>query len=139
MSSETSSAAPSDKSAIEEALPAESETSQTQEAYPESESESVTAEGEEYEIVAVLPKVSVDVSGMYDFADVVLDENAEIGAVLVWLANSGEPTSDDNIAEFSDEDGLEIDSVPENRKVNVSVWLNVGRIYKPAIAAQPIH
>ncbi len=136
ISSETSSAAPSDKSALKEGLPAENETSQTQEAYPESESESVTAEGEGCDIVAVLPEVSVDVSGMYDFADVVLDDKAEIGAVLVWLANSGEPTSDDNIAEFSDEDGREIECVPENRKVNVSAWLNAGKTYKPAVAVR---
>ena len=93
------------------------------------------AVGREYIIVAELPEVSVDVAGMYDFS-VELDENAQTGAGLMWLAQSEEPSGDDDIAEFSDEDGHEIDSVPENRKVNVSVWLNAGKVYKPVIAVR---
>ena len=70
---------------------------------------------------------------MYDFADVVLDERARVGEKLLWLANSSEPSDDDNIAEFFDDNGQEIDVVPENRKINISVWLNAERIYKPAV------
>ena len=88
-----------------------------------------------YIIVAELPAVSVNVSGMYDFS-IELGENAQAGEKLVWLANSSEPSEDDKIAEFFDESGHEIDSVPENRKVNVSVWLNAGKVYKPAIAVR---
>ena len=89
--------------------------------------------GEEYVVVAELPEVSVDVAGMYDFS-VTLDEKAQAGEKLFWLANSSEPSQDDDIAEFFDEDGKEIKAVPENRKVNISAWLNAGKIYRPAIA-----
>ncbi|MBR0034508.1 MAG: putative Ig domain-containing protein, partial [Synergistaceae bacterium] len=91
--------------------------------------------GEKYIVVAELPEVSADISGMYDFS-VELDENAQAGEKLYWLANSEAPSADDDIAEFFDEDGLEIDSVPENRKVNISVWLNAGTTYKPVIAVK---
>ena len=89
----------------------------------------------EYTIVAELPEVSVDVAGMYDFS-VELGENAQAGDSLVWLANSEEPSADDGIAEFFTEDGQEIDSVPESKKVNVSAWLNEGVIYRPVIAVK---
>ena len=92
-------------------------------------------EGAEYVVVAELPEVSADVSGMYDFS-VTLSDDAKAGEKLIWLANSSEPGEDDNIAEFSDEDGAEIDAVPENRKVNVSAWLRQGVIYHPAIAVK---
>ena len=72
---------------------------------------------------------------MYDFS-IDLDENVQAGKKLLWMANSDAPSRDDYIAEFSDEDGHEIDSVPENRKVNVSVWLNAGKTYKPAVAVR---
>ncbi len=89
----------------------------------------------EYIVVAELPEVSADVSGMYDFS-VELGENAQAGQKLVWLANSDEHSDDDNIAEFFDESGQEIDCVPENRKVNVSARLNAGKTYTPAVAVR---
>ena len=90
---------------------------------------------EEYIIVAVLPEVSVDVSGMYDFS-ITLSPDAEAGSELVWLAGSSEPSEDDSIAEFFDEYGEEIASVPEDRTITVSAWLNTGRVYKPAVAVR---
>lgn len=90
---------------------------------------------EQYIVVAELQEISVDVSGMYDFS-ATLSSDAEAGAKLLWLANSSEPSDDDDIAEFYDTDGEEIDSVPEDRKISVSVWLNEGVTYKPAIAAE---
>ena len=90
---------------------------------------------EGYIVVAVLPEVSADVSGMYDFA-VTLSDDAGAGEELVYLAGSSEPSDDDNIAEFYDEDGAETSTVPENRKVTVSVWLKQGVTYKPAIAVK---
>ncbi|MBQ7543635.1 MAG: putative Ig domain-containing protein [Synergistaceae bacterium] len=86
-------------------------------------------------VVAVLPEVSADVPGMYDFA-VTLSDDAQPGEELVYLAGSSEPSEDDTIAEFADEDGEEIAAVPENRKVTVSVWLRKGVTYKPAIAVK---
>ena len=104
-------------------------------ALTQSEREQLEREG--YIIAAVLPEVSVDASGMYDlYAE--LDEGAETGKVLVWLAftRNAEGSEDDEIAEFFDEDGREITSVPESHAVNVSVWLNEGVIYAPVIAVK---
>ena len=84
-------------------------------------------------VVAQLEPVSVDVSGLYDFT-VKLSDDVEQGAMLVWLANSSEPSDDDAIAEFSDASGREIDAVPDDRIISVSVWLNPDRVYHPAIA-----
>ena len=87
----------------------------------------------DYVVVSELDEVSVDVSGMYDF-DVVLDEAVETGAKLIWLADSETPSEDDGIAEFYDEDGEEIDSVPESHNITVSAWLNEKTNYSPKIA-----
>ena len=89
----------------------------------------------EYIVMAEIPEISVDVSGMYDFS-LVLDGNANAGEKMVWLANCEDPSEDDRIAEFFDETGQEIECVPENRRVNVSVWLNAGRVYRPAVAVR---
>ncbi|MBQ7544552.1 MAG: putative Ig domain-containing protein [Synergistaceae bacterium] len=86
-----------------------------------------------YVVVAELGTVSVDVSGMYDFS---AELSADVEGELLWLARSSEPSEDDNIAEFFDEDGRDTDIVPESRKVNVSVWLRGGVTYKPAIAVK---
>ena len=90
-----------------------------------------------YDIVAVLPEIKASVSGMYDL-DVELDEDAETGAELIWLAfpKDYETTSDDEISEFYDESGEEITSVPESRKITVSAWLTEGITYEPVIAVK---
>ena len=93
-------------------------------------------EREEYIVVAELGAVSADKAGMYDFT-VTLSEDVPVGAELVYLAGSSEPSEDDDIAEFSDSDGQEIYSVPDDRKVGLSVWLNEGVTYRPAIAVRP--
>ncbi|MBQ7221748.1 MAG: putative Ig domain-containing protein [Synergistaceae bacterium] len=93
------------------------------------------SENYEYVIVAVLPEVSADVPSMYDFT-VKLSDDAEVGEELVYLAESSVPSDDDVIAEFSDESGEETGSVPESRTINLSVWLNPDRIYKPSIAVK---
>ena len=90
---------------------------------------------DEYTIAAVLPVVSVDESGMHDF-EVALSGDVEPGMKLYWLANSSEPSDDDEIAEFCDSEGAEIDAVPEDRRVNVSAWLNRGVKYAPVIAVK---
>ena len=90
-----------------------------------------------YEIAAVLPVMSVDESGMYDL-EAELDEDVETGRELVWLAfpRGEDESEDDEIAEFYDEDGLEIIGVPESHVVKLSVWLNEGVIYTPVIAVK---
>ncbi|MBQ3654489.1 MAG: putative Ig domain-containing protein, partial [Synergistaceae bacterium] len=86
-------------------------------------------------IVAVLPEISADVSGIYDFGITVSDDVPE-DSELIYLANSDQPSSDDEIAEFFDETGGEISLVPKSRKFTVSVWLNKGVIYSPRIAVR---
>ena len=93
--------------------------------------------GNGYIIAAVLPELSVNVSGMYDI-ETVLSENAPEGAKLYWLAYSDEAgkSEDDKIAEFYDDTGAEILTVPSSRKITVSVWLNQGVKYNPVIAVK---
>ena len=88
-------------------------------------------------IAAVLPEISADVSGMYDFS-VTLSDDAETGAVLGWFAfpQDSEGSDDDAIAEFYSMDGTETDRVPEDRRITVSVWLNEGITYAPVIAVK---
>ena len=89
----------------------------------------------DYVVVSELGTVSVDKAGMYDF-DVVLSEDVEAGAELVYLAGSSAPSGDDEIAEFSDSEGEETEVVPDDRRLTLSVWLNPNRTYKPSIAVK---
>ena len=92
---------------------------------------------EDFIKVAELGIISADEDGLYDF-EVVLSEDAEIDSELLWLAfpQDVEDSEDDEICEFYDVEGEEIDSVPEDRIIKISVWLEEGIIYKPVIAAK---
>ena len=96
-------------------------------------SSGVSYNGDDYAVVCELSPISVDVSGMYDFS-VVLSNDVRESAKLVWLAGSDNPSDDDGIAEFYDDEGAEIETVPESRNITVSAWLNEGRKYQPKIA-----
>ena len=87
---------------------------------------------EGYIIAAEIGEVSCDVPGMYDF-EVVLGDEIHEGAELAYSANSESPSDDDSIAEFYDESGNEISAVPENRRIILSIWLNEGVRYSPAV------
>ena len=89
----------------------------------------------EYSIVADLGTVSVDEAGMYDFT-VTLSDDTHAGKELLYLAGSNEPSNDDAIAEFYDDTGEDISTVPENRTITVSVWLKKGITYTPSIAVK---
>ena len=89
----------------------------------------------EYRIVADLGTISVDEAGMYDFT-VTLSDDAPAGKELLYLAGSNEPSEDDTIAEFFDETGEEVSTVPESRNVTVSVWLKKDVIYTPSLAVR---
>ena len=91
------------------------------------------ANSDGYIIVAVLPEISVDVSGMYEF-DVALSDDVPEGAELVYLANSDSPSDDDEISEFFDAEGEPITTVPEDRRITLSIWLNPHTVCNPAIA-----
>ena len=101
------------------------------------EEERSLLESEGYTIVAVLPEVEAEESDLYDF-DVTLDDEAETGAKLYWFAfpQNAESSEDDEIAEFYDIDGAEIECVPEERDISISVWLNEGVKYAPVIAVK---
>ncbi|MBQ3450610.1 MAG: putative Ig domain-containing protein [Synergistaceae bacterium] len=90
-----------------------------------------------YTIVKVLPEMKVSESAMYDI-EVELDESIETGAKLIWFAfpKDYESSDDDEIAEFYDESGAEIDCVPESHKFTVGAWLNEGVTYEPVIAVK---
>ena len=90
---------------------------------------------EDYFVIAELDEISVDVSGMYDFV-VNLSDDVDYDGKLIWIAGSDKYFDDDLIAEFSDSEGKEINSIPENKIINISVWLNEGRIYNPKIAVK---
>ena len=90
---------------------------------------------EGYVIVAELGTISADEAGMYEFGFVIGDDVPE-GLELLYIANSDNPSEDDEIAEFYDDTGTEISVVPESRNITVSVWLNEGVTYSPEIAVK---
>ncbi|MBQ3458642.1 MAG: putative Ig domain-containing protein, partial [Synergistaceae bacterium] len=93
---------------------------------------------EGYVIAPVFDEViSVDKAGLYDF-DVEFDKDTPEGWTLVWLANSSEPSDDDEIADFFNSEGTPIEVVPGDKKITVSVWLNPNRKYEPAIAVKKV-
>ena len=79
------------------------------------QSELDVLEREGYIVAAVLPEMSADVSGIYDI-DAEISVEIPAGAEMIWLAFpvDSEWSSDDEIAEFFDEDGQEITGVPES-------------------------
>ena len=79
--------------------------------------------------------ISVDESGQYDF-DIILSDDIPAKSKLIWRANSSNPSSDDEIAEFYDEDGAPINEVPDNKLITVSSWLNKNVIYRPVILVE---
>ncbi|MBQ7561979.1 MAG: putative Ig domain-containing protein [Synergistaceae bacterium] len=89
---------------------------------------------DDYIIAAVLPEIHVNKSGLYEL-EIELDENAQTNAKLFWLAcpQNNNPSEDDEIAEFYNESGQEIFTVPENKLIIVSAWLNKDIIYAPVI------
>ncbi len=60
--------------------------------------------------------------------------NATIDSKLYYFAFSSEPSENDEIIEFYDKTGAEIESVPEERVIKISAWFSAGAIYKPVIA-----
>ena len=91
----------------------------------------------DYEVIAVLPEISVDESGLYEF-DIEISEDVEAGRELKWFAfpQNSEPSEDDEIAEFYDSDGGEVKTLPENHKLTVDVWFNKEKIYEPVISVK---
>ena len=93
-------------------------------------------------VAAVLPEMSVNVSGTYLLA-VGIDANVPTGAALglhlfqrttsgkVAVSLSGEKDK----ATFFNDEGTEITTVPENHHVNVAVDLTAGVTYAPVITA----
>lgn len=98
-------------------------------------------------IAAVLPEISVSVSDSYSysdaevFANVKISDDVPVGYVLKWhpfvRTAAGETTEDSekDSAVFYDSDGNIITAVPANRIVNVSSWLEAGKVYMPVISA----
>lgn len=90
-----------------------------------------------YKVAAVLPEITVNVSGLYDIG-VELSSDVPVGSKLFWLAFAEESkrSEDDEIAEFYDDTGTEVSDVPEGRKITVAAWFNKGVKYYPVIAVK---
>ena len=124
------------------AQPQTSEPASNMQQAPETSAQAVNLGGtnttlnlEDFTTIATLPAISVDVEGMYEF-NVEIDEEFATGKKLYWFANPKEKdsTDDDEIAEFYDVDGQEIETIPEAHVIKVSAWLNPGGYYEPVIA-----
>ncbi len=95
-------------------------------------------------IAAVLPELVTVESGMFTskdipcFGEVVISPDVPTGYVLEWNAFVRDSEQPDNTdAVFYSLDGQEISQVPENHRVNISAWLETGRLYAPVISAVP--
>ena len=100
-------------------------------------------------IAAMLPEISVNVSGIYTydnadvFANVELSSNIPVGYALVWhpfvhtsIGSYVEASdSDTDQATFYDTEGNVIYTVPSDRTVNISAYLEAGKVYAPVVAA----
>lgn len=93
-------------------------------------------------IAAVLPEISVNVSGTYTssdaecFGNVAISSDVPAGSLLVWNAfAAGETDSESDSAVFYDSEGKEISAVPENHIVNVAAYFEAGKVYAPVISA----
>ena len=98
-------------------------------------------------IAAILPEISVNISGLYDYesfdllANIAISQDIPEGWGLIW--NVFTRTSmlsefldtEENSATFYDTSGNVITSVPDNHTVNVSAWFNTGVHYIPVILA----
>ena len=108
----------------------------TEAALTAAERAAIAAEG--YMIAAVLPEVTVTEDGLYDLDVAELVAEAPEGAELVWFAfpRNAAASEDDEIAEFYDEAGAEIEVVPAERKVVPAAWFNADVTYAPVIAVK---
>ena len=90
-----------------------------------------------YTVVAVLPEITADAAGQYDF-NVELDEEAPEGAKLIWVAfpKNAPASEDDEIVDFYDEVGTPVEGVPASHKIIASPWLREAVTYEPVIAIE---
>ena len=90
-----------------------------------------------YKVVAVLPEITAEEAGQYDF-DVELDEEAPEGAKLIWIAfpKNAPAAEDDEIVDFYDEAGTPVEGVPASHKIIASPWLREAVTYEPVIAIE---
>ena len=100
-------------------------------------------------IAAILPEISANVEGFYTFesidcfANVRISDDVPTGWTLVWNAFtrgtsvnalSMKDAEDDNV-QFTDSEGRITITVPDNRVVNISAWLDAGVVYAPVLSA----
>ena len=98
-------------------------------------------------VAAILPEISVSVSDFYTyssldvFADVKISDDVPAGYSLVWhpFTRTNTPAEVENAANdyavFYDSEGSIITEVPADKIVNVSAWLEAGKLYAPVISA----
>ena len=85
----------------------------------------------------MLPEVTVTEDGQYDL-NVELAETVKKGAELKYFAfpRNAEASDDDEIVDFYDDEGAEIEAVPESHKITVAPWFNADVTYAPVIAVK---
>ena len=90
-----------------------------------------------YIIVAVYDDVKVPEDNTYDFAFEVADgvKTGSEFAYFVFKAEE-EANDDEKYAEFFDEDGAPVESVPESKKAEVSAWFSADSTYKSVVAVK---
>ena len=85
-----------------------------------------------YMIAAVLPETFAKESGNYEFG-VSVDKAVPEGSLLKLFMFPSEDTEE--IYTLTNDEGEEINSVPESYKLTVSMWLDAGITYRPVLAA----
>ncbi len=92
---------------------------------------------EGYIIAAVLPEVTVTEDGQYDL-NVELAETVAEGAELKYFAfpRNAEASEDDEICDFYDDEGKDVEAVPESHKITIAPWFNADVTYAPVIAVK---
>ncbi len=92
---------------------------------------------EGYIIAAVLPEVTVTEDGQYDL-NVELAETVAEGAELKYFAfpRNAEASEDDEICDFYDDEGKDVEAVPASHKITVAPWFNADVTYAPVIAVK---
>ena len=101
-------------------------------------------------IAAILPEITVRESKTYTaqeisaFANILLSSDVQPGATLVWhpfvrtsaSASASEVEDSASQATFYNKNGSEVETVPADRTISVSAYLEAGKTYAPVISTK---
>lgn len=89
----------------------------------------------DYITAAVIPAFMESADGTYDFL-VSIDANVPAGSYMEWHPFPNGVEADGETYAFTDSEGKETTTVPENHRVTVKTYLEGGVIYEPVITAR---